>query len=81
MRQGILGYWAAPAGWFIYTLDRVDPALADQTVVDLVTDFQENGACEWIFGQNRRLPNYLASASLPLAGIRAMIERRRTRTF
>lgn len=70
------GYWAAPTGWFVYTLDLVDPALADRTVMDLVKDFQSGGACEWVFKDVRRLPNYLASASLPLAGIRAMIERR-----
>ena len=71
-------YWATPTGWFVYTLDLVDPKLADQTVIDLVTDFRENGACEWVFGEKHRLPNYLASASLPLAGIYAMIERRKT---
>ena len=71
-------YWATPTGWFVYTLDMVDPTLADQTVIDLVTSFKENGACEWVFGEKHTLPNYLASASLPLAGIRAMIERRKT---
>jgi len=71
-------YWVTPVGWFVYTLDLVDPVLADQTVIDLVTDFQKHGACEWIFGDKKQLPNYLASASLPLAGIRAMIERRNT---
>ena len=71
-------FWATPTGWFVYTLDLVDPELADQTVIDMVTDFKENGACEWLFGEKHRLPNYLASASLPLAGIRAMIERRKT---
>ncbi len=69
-------YWATPAGWFVYTLDLVAPALADRTVVDMVTHFQKYGACEWIFGQQRKLPNYLASACLPLAGIRAMQQRR-----
>ncbi len=73
------GYWATPAGWFVYTLDLVDPALADRTVIDLVTDFQRGGVCEWVFKEVRRLPNYLASASLPLAGIRTMIERRNSR--
>ncbi|MGC9328506.1 MAG: trehalase family glycosidase, partial [Candidatus Hinthialibacter sp.] len=29
------GYWATPMGWFIYTLNRVDPQLADQTIIDL----------------------------------------------
>ncbi|NLZ03790.1 MAG: hypothetical protein GXY19_01285 [Phycisphaerae bacterium] len=69
-------YWATPAGWFVYTLDLADPALADRTVIDLVRDFQSGGACEWILGQRRQLPNYLASAALPLAGIRTMMERR-----
>lgn len=69
-------YWATPTGWFVYALDLADPALADRTVIDLVRDFQAGGACEWILGQRRQLPNYLASAALPLAGIRAMIERR-----
>jgi len=73
------GFWATPTGWFVYTLDLVDPALADRTVVDLVKDFQSGGACEWVFRDVRRLPNYLASASLPLAGIRAIIERRNSR--
>lgn len=70
------GYWATPTGWFVYTLNFADPALADQTVIDMVTAFQKTGACEWVFGEKRVLPNYLASAALPLAGIRAMLEYR-----
>ncbi|MHC4583789.1 MAG: alpha-L-rhamnosidase-related protein [Planctomycetota bacterium] len=73
-------YWATPTGWFVYTLDLVDSALADRTVIDMVSDFKKGGVCEWILGEKRRLPNYLASASLPLAGIRAMIERRKNDT-
>ena len=69
-------FWATPTGWFIYTLDLVDPGLANQTVIDMVDDFKKNGANEWIFGTTYKLPNYLASAALPLAGIRAMVERR-----
>ncbi|MHC4521049.1 MAG: glucosidase family protein [Planctomycetota bacterium] len=69
-------YWATPTGWFVYTLDLVDPALADRTVIDMVRDFQAGGACEWVFATKRRLPHYLASAALPLAGIRATIARR-----
>lgn len=69
-------FWATPVGWFVYTLDLADPALADKTVMDLVNHFKIHGACEWINGQQRVLPGYTASASLPLAGIRAMIERR-----
>lgn len=70
-------YWATPTGWFVYALDLVDTELANQTVKDMVDHFKENGACEWIFDKQLKLPNYLASASLPLAGIRAMIERRK----
>jgi hypothetical protein len=73
-------YWATPTGWFVYTLDLVDPGLSDRTVIDMVSDFKKGGVCEWILGEKRRLPNYLASASLPLAGIRAMIERRKSDT-
>jgi hypothetical protein len=72
-------YWATPTGWFVYTIDLVDSQLADRTVIDLVRDFQNHGACEWIFDARRQLPEYLASASLPLSGIRAMIERRKGR--
>ncbi len=72
-------YWATPTGWFVCTLDLVDPALADRTVVDMVAHFRKHGACEWIFGEERKLPDYLASACLPLAGVRAMIERRAER--
>ena len=69
-------YWATPAGWFVYTLDLVDPGLADRTILDLVSYIKQYGACEWIFGERRHLPRYLASAALPLDGIRAMLERR-----
>lgn len=72
-------YWATPVGWFVYTLDMVNPTLADQTVIDMVSHFKQHGACEWIIGDKRQLPNYLASAALPLDGIRAMIDRRMKR--
>lgn len=72
-------FWATPTGWFVYTLDIEDPDLADQTIIDMVNHFREHGACEWIFGSTRKLPGYLASAALPLAGIRKMLERRENR--
>lgn len=70
-------FWATPTGWFVYALDIVDPELANQTVINMVADFKSNGANEWISGETYRLPDYLASAALPLSGIRAMIERRK----
>ncbi|MEN6493292.1 MAG: hypothetical protein ABFD16_03295 [Thermoguttaceae bacterium] len=71
------GYWATPVGWFAYTLDLVDPRLADQTIVDLVNDFRRRGVTEWVFGDHTAVPNYLASATLPLAGTERMLQRRR----
>lgn len=70
-------FWATPVGWFVYTLDLADAGLADRTVIDMVKHFQKHGACEWINGSVCRRPGYLASASLPLDGIRAMLARRR----
>ena len=70
------GYWATPVGWFVYTLDLADHGLADRTVLDMVDHFKQHGACEWIIGESRQLPNYLASAALPLDGIRAMLKNR-----
>lgn len=69
-------YWAPPVGWFVYTLNLVDPDLADQTVIDMTTHFRQHGACEWIIGETQKLPHYLASAALPLHGIQAMLARR-----
>jgi hypothetical protein len=69
-------YWATPVGWFVYTLDLSDPRLADRTILDMVSHFKKHGACEWIIGEKRNLPHYLASAALPLDGIRAMLDRR-----
>ena len=71
------GFWATPVGWFVYTLDLVDPKLADRTVLDLVADFRRRGVREWVFGQTLAVGDYVASATLPLAGIRAMVRRRR----
>jgi hypothetical protein len=70
------GYWATPIGWYVFTLDLVDPALADRTVLELVAAFQGDGICEWVNGDVHQLPGYLASVALPLAGIRAMLARR-----
>lgn len=70
------GYWATPTGWLINTLELVDPALAERTLVELVQDFQERGVNEWFFGEAVHTHNYLASVTLPLAGARRMMKRR-----
>lgn len=70
-------YWAVAAGWFAYCLDLVDSQLADQTILDMVHEFiASNDVNEWINGTLRGQPHYVASASLPLEGIRAMLQRR-----
>jgi hypothetical protein len=69
-------FWGTPVGWFVYTLDLVDPKLADQTVVDMVRYYQRHGTVEWFSGDKRKYPGYLVSAALPLAGIRGMRARR-----
>ncbi len=71
------GFWATPMGWFIYTLDYVDSEMADQAILDLANGMREQNLPEWVFGDRIQLPRYNASASLPLAGIREMIIRRR----
>jgi hypothetical protein len=73
-------YWATPIGWFVQTLDRADPALADRTVIDLVQDFigtkDEN---ECVNDGYANVSHYNVSATLPLAGIHAMIDARKSR--
>ncbi len=70
-------YWATPVGWFVYTLDLADPALADQTIVDLVRGFiaarDEN---ECVNDAYANVSHYVASVTLPLAGVRALQQRR-----
>ncbi len=70
-------YWATPIGWFVYTLDLADPALADQTVVDMVRDFIETrDENECVNDGYANVSHYIASVALPLDGIRAMLARR-----
>ncbi|MBU6411783.1 MAG: hypothetical protein KGR98_15470, partial [Verrucomicrobia bacterium] len=70
------GYWATGTGWFVYTLNLVDPKLADQTVVDLVNDFQKRGVDEWVFGSHIGVRRYMASITMPLAGVQRMLAHR-----
>jgi len=73
-------YWATPVGWFVYALDLADPALADQTVVDLVRDFIATGdENECINDGYQNVSHYVASVALPLDGVRAMRARRAAR--
>jgi glycogen debranching enzyme len=71
------GFWATPTGWFVYTLDLVDPSLADRTVLDMVGDFRRKGIMEWVLGEKKGVPDYVASVALPIAGIEKMLGRRK----
>jgi hypothetical protein len=73
------GFWATATGWFVYALDLVDPQLADRTVCDMVRDFRQNGVMEWVLGSKHGVANYTANASLPIAGVRKMLDRRKQR--
>ena len=66
-------FWATPVGWYAYTLNRADPAMANQTLIDMVNDFAKRGVGEWVFGEKVALPGgYMSSATLPLAGMRRL---------
>ncbi len=70
-------YWATPIGWFVETLARVAPALAAQTVVDLVRDFIRTGdENECVNDGYANVSHYVASTTLPLDGIRALVPKR-----
>lgn len=70
-------FWGTPTGWYAYTLSKVDPALADRTLMDLVNDYAARGVGEWVFGDQVALPGgYMSSATLPLAGIRRLLRER-----
>ena len=45
-------------------------------MIDLVNDFRERGVSEWVLGDHLAVMNYLASATMPLAGVRRMMDRR-----
>ena len=70
-------FWGTPVGWYAYALNRIDPKLADQLIIDLVNDYAARGVGEWVFGDKVALPQgYMSSATLPLAGIRRLISER-----
>lgn len=70
------GYWATATGWFACTLDLADPALAERTIADMVEDFRRRGMSEWVRGPRMAVMNYLASVTMPLAGVKRMMARR-----
>jgi hypothetical protein len=71
------GFWATPIGWFVDTLDLVDPALADRTVLEMVGALQKNEFAEWVFGEKKGVVQYTANVALPIAGVQKMLDRRK----
>lgn len=65
-------FWGVATGWIASTLKLVDPDLANKTAIDLVASYQNRGVMEWINGTQSVTPNYVASASLPLATYRTL---------
>jgi len=67
------GYWGTPAGWFAWTLARVDPERAVRMLSDLRTAYERLGAVEWSLGNVRaKASPYPAGLTLPLAAIRRL---------
>jgi hypothetical protein len=66
------GHWATPFAWWFVTVHRVDSDLAKKTFIELVQDFQTGGINEWVLGDKSAVPDYVASACQPLAGLRRL---------
>lgn len=68
-------FWGTPSGWFIDALSRIDLPLAAQMTSELIRDYRVNGVNEWIFGETRNMPQYVANAAAPIVGLRKTLER------
>ncbi|HQK93166.1 MAG TPA: hypothetical protein PLD23_06655 [Armatimonadota bacterium] len=67
------GYWATPLPWFMVALMRRDEVKAARTFCDAVADFRSTGDInEWINDHGRGVPEYCASATMPLEGVRLL---------
>lgn len=55
-------YWATASGWALELFDRCDPPYAAHMLDELLTDFEENGICECINENYRKLPQFVVSA-------------------
>lgn len=69
-------FWGVPVGWFAYTVDFIDAGLANATILNMVNDFATRGIKECISDIVNGVPDYVASAALPIEGIKAMMNRR-----
>jgi hypothetical protein len=65
-------YWATAAGWVMVAVAKEDPNLASRMFADLIDDFKTAGVCECINEGYRKLPDYVNSATNPLAAARRL---------
>ena len=56
-------FWATPLPWIVPVLQRKVPALARQTVLDAIRDFQQFGTAECINSPDRKVPQFVVSAT------------------
>jgi hypothetical protein len=70
------GFWGTATGLVASTLHQVDSTLADQTVLDMVANYRQNGVYEWVNSANGGVGafNYVDSTALPLAAVRQMCD-------
>lgn len=66
-------YWATPTGWLIDTLEPYYPALAMQTLQDVITYFRDFGIFECVNGSYQKLNHYGASISNILPAARRLL--------
>ena len=66
-------YWATPSGWLIDTLEPYYPALARETLQDIISYYAAEGIYECVNGEHRKLNHYAASASNILPAARRLL--------
>ena len=70
------GFWATGTGYVLPALAGRDPALAAQLAGDLAANLTKINFAEWIGadGRPQGAPKFLGSVSLPLIGLRSILE-------
>lgn len=66
------GYWPTPSAWVAETIRLVNPHRSERMMVDLILHMQQRGVNEWERRDGLvRVPDYVASATLPLLWYRS----------
>ncbi len=63
-------FWATPTAWFCRAVAVTDRPRAEQTLRDLIRDFMAHGVNECVNDEYKNVPDYVASATLPLIACR-----------